>query len=62
VLAQVADSLGRQALHARVLGFEHPSTGRRVRFEREPPEDFRRALDAVSAASTRPSTSRGPST
>lgn len=31
----------RTMLHARVLGFVHPRTGRRARFEREPPEDFR---------------------
>jgi 23S rRNA pseudouridine1911/1915/1917 synthase len=48
-LTRIADALGRQALHARVLGFVHPTTGRRVRFEREPPEDFRRALEASDA-------------
>ncbi len=31
----------RQALHARVLGFEHPVTGEMLRFEAEPPEDFK---------------------
>jgi 23S rRNA pseudouridine1911/1915/1917 synthase len=50
VLARIADGLGRQALHARVLGFEHPSTGRRLRFEREPPADFRQAVEAARAA------------
>ena len=30
----------RPMLHARTLGFAHPRTGARVRFEREPPEDF----------------------
>jgi 23S rRNA pseudouridine1911/1915/1917 synthase len=29
-----------QALHARVLGFEHPITGKKLRFEAEPPEAF----------------------
>lgn len=29
-----------QALHARVLGFEHPVTGQRLRFEAEPPAVF----------------------
>lgn len=48
-LARVTDALGRQALHARVLGFVHPTTGLRVRFEREPPQDFLRALEAASA-------------
>ncbi|MEM1409836.1 MAG: RluA family pseudouridine synthase [Pseudomonadota bacterium] len=30
----------RQALHAAVLGFEHPVTGEAMRFETDPPEDF----------------------
>lgn len=34
--------LTRQALHAAVLGFVHPVTGQRLRFETEPPEDMRR--------------------
>lgn len=34
----------RQALHARVLGFEHPATGERMRFESPLPEDFAGAL------------------
>ena len=43
-------ALGRQALHASVLGFEHPQTGERLRFERPPPEDFTRLLKALRAA------------
>ncbi len=35
----------RQALHARVLGFEHPSTGRHLHFEQPLPEDMRQLLD-----------------
>lgn len=46
-IAEVARALGRPALHARVLGFVHPATGQAVRFEVEPPEDFRRALEAL---------------
>ena len=34
-------ALGRQALHAAVLGFTHPLTGELVRFESEPPPDLR---------------------
>ena len=30
----------RQALHARVLGFAHPVTGEKLRFEAAPPADF----------------------
>jgi 23S rRNA pseudouridine1911/1915/1917 synthase len=38
------EELGRQALHARVLGFVHPITGEKLRFEVDPPADFARAL------------------
>jgi len=43
----IADALGHQALHARLLAFVHPTTGERVQFEVPPPEDFVRALDAL---------------
>jgi 23S rRNA pseudouridine1911/1915/1917 synthase len=43
----IAERLGHQALHARVLGFVHPETGASVRFEAEPPEDFREALEGL---------------
>jgi 23S rRNA pseudouridine1911/1915/1917 synthase len=33
--------IGRTALHARILGFAHPVTGRRVRFESPLPRDLR---------------------
>ena len=42
-----ADALGRQALHAAVLGFTHPITSAPLRFETPPPDDFRRALEAL---------------
>ncbi len=42
-----ADALGRQALHAAVLGFAHPITSAPLRFETPPPDDFRRALEAL---------------
>ena len=35
----------RPALHAKVLGFVHPTTGEKMRFEAELPEDFQNALD-----------------
>jgi 23S rRNA pseudouridine1911/1915/1917 synthase len=50
----------RQMLHARHLGFAHPSTGAPVAVESPLPEDFRHALgalrraDAASAAKTAP--------
>lgn len=50
-LRAVSETLGRQALHAAVLGFVHPITGERVRVEAAPPEDFQRALLALRAPS-----------
>ncbi len=49
VLRKAATELGRQALHAVVLGFDHPVTGEPLRFETEPPEDFAAALNALRA-------------
>lgn len=46
-LRVIAEELGRQALHARTLGFVHPATGKTLSFRSEPPEDFRRALAAL---------------
>jgi 23S rRNA pseudouridine1911/1915/1917 synthase len=37
-----------QALHARALGFDHPVTGKRMRFEAEPPTEFRAAMGALA--------------
>ena len=34
----------RQSLHARALGFEHPTTGKYVQFESELPDDFKAVL------------------
>lgn len=42
-------SLGRQALHATLLGFVHPITGETLRFETPPPEDFQAAEAALVA-------------
>jgi 23S rRNA pseudouridine1911/1915/1917 synthase len=46
---EIAKGLGRQALHARRLGFTHPSTGKELVFETEPPVDHQRALAALRA-------------
>jgi len=43
------NGLRGQALHAGLLGFTHPATGKRLQFEAGPPEDFTRALDALRA-------------
>jgi 23S rRNA pseudouridine1911/1915/1917 synthase len=45
----VADALGHQALHARLLGFVHPTRGVPMRFEAPPPDDFAAALRALAA-------------
>jgi len=41
------DELDRQALHAAVLGFEHPVTGEHLRFERPPPADIQALIEAL---------------
>ena len=57
-VAQIAAALGRHALHARVLGFEHPVTHAALRFEREPPEDFATALAALRRWAAAPAPER----
>jgi 23S rRNA pseudouridine1911/1915/1917 synthase len=44
---QALAALGRQALHARALGFDHPVTREALLFESEPPQDFRDLLEAL---------------
>jgi 23S rRNA pseudouridine1911/1915/1917 synthase len=44
-------ALGRQALHAAVLGFEHPVTGRNLRFESALPRDMEGILRALTLPS-----------
>jgi 23S rRNA pseudouridine1911/1915/1917 synthase len=46
-LRGVARTLGRQALHARVLGLVHPVSGQKMRWTAEPPADFATALAAL---------------
>lgn len=46
-LAAIETELGRQALHAAVLGFAHPLTGEALRFEAELPADMQRALEQL---------------
>jgi 23S rRNA pseudouridine1911/1915/1917 synthase len=48
-LRAIGERLGRQALHARTLGFVHPATGKTLIFTSAPPEDFRLALEALRA-------------
>ncbi len=47
-LARWIRALERPALHAAVLGFEHPVTGRRLRFESPLPQDIQRLLARLS--------------
>lgn len=52
-VADLISRLGRQALHARLLGFEHPLTGEFQRFETALPDDLE-ALAAVLRKSGNP--------
>lgn len=45
-----AEAIGRQALHAARLSFDHPRSGRRMRFEAPLPGDFERALAVLRSA------------
>ncbi|HEX3709426.1 MAG TPA: RluA family pseudouridine synthase [Pseudolabrys sp.] len=45
------DDLGRQALHAYRLGFDHPDSGKRLEFRSELPDDIRRLHDALGESS-----------
>ena len=46
------NALNRQALHATSLGFEHPRTGKQMRFDSPAPEDFGRLLAALRLNNT----------
>jgi 23S rRNA pseudouridine1911/1915/1917 synthase len=50
VVADAVRAFPRQALHAAVLGFEHPVTGAHLRFEAPLPRDMADLLDAVRLA------------
>ncbi len=45
IAAKYLEMLPRQALHARTLGFEHPHTHERLRFESDLPEDMKALLE-----------------
>ncbi|MBI5481096.1 MAG: RluA family pseudouridine synthase [Deltaproteobacteria bacterium] len=49
----VAAALGRQALHARLLGFRHPATGAELDFETPVPADLQAAIDGLRALTRR---------
>jgi 23S rRNA pseudouridine1911/1915/1917 synthase len=46
-LKEAQETLGRQALHAWKLSFNHPRTKKRLSFEAPIPEDFAKALDRL---------------
>jgi 23S rRNA pseudouridine1911/1915/1917 synthase len=46
-LRGVAARLGRQALHAAVLGFVHPVTAEHLEFRSDPPQDMQLAITAL---------------
>ncbi len=45
---EVVEGIGRQALHAGVLGFEHPVTGEVLRFESPLPQDLARLVRVLN--------------
>ena len=46
-IQELVNELPGQALHARILGFKHPITGKMMRFEAEPPVLFTRLLKTL---------------
>ena len=44
-LRELIKDLGRQALHAKTLGFIHPNSGEYLEFDSELPEDMRKIID-----------------
>lgn len=42
------NDIGRQALHARVLGFIHPVSGEEMHFEAEPPTDMQELVEILT--------------
>ena len=49
-LGEMMRSFGRQALHARYLSFDHPTTKEPCSFEAPIPQDFQNMLDALRAS------------
>jgi 23S rRNA pseudouridine1911/1915/1917 synthase len=46
-IKHLLEAMPRQALHAKTLGFVHPATGEKLRFESELPEDFRQLIEML---------------
>lgn len=47
-IKNLLEKIDRQALHARVLGFTHPVTNEKMRFESELPDDMKKILTEVN--------------
>ncbi len=45
--ADAVKSLGRQALHARLIGFRHPASGEEMTFERDFPRELNELYDIL---------------
>jgi 23S rRNA pseudouridine1911/1915/1917 synthase len=58
---QALEALGRQALHAHILGFQHPKTGQVLHFQSRLPDDLARLRQSLArgAAARRPPRRRG---
>jgi 23S rRNA pseudouridine1911/1915/1917 synthase len=46
-LSQTIANFRRQALHAEILGFKHPSSGEWLEFSAPIPDDFQQLLKAI---------------
>ena len=51
IVEKEINNFNRQALHAKSLGFIHPTTKREVFFETKRPEDFDRLIKTLNKAS-----------
>jgi 23S rRNA pseudouridine1911/1915/1917 synthase len=49
---EALEALGRQALHAHILGFQHPETGHHLSFKSRLPDDLARLRNALARGAT----------
>ena len=47
-IKELLELIDRQALHAKVLGFIHPVTGEKLRFESELPPDMKSLIEQLT--------------
>ena len=50
-LEKIINNFNRQALHAKNLGFVHPTTGKKIFFEAKRPKDFDTLIKSLKKAS-----------